>query len=360
MAKRPAARVAMMAVAAATAMSGMVSTGITAAAAHPDRVAKKQPLNSYELFSNHKTVHTSTDKKVTVEISAEHSKTSYYDGTTTHTIISNEASVTLGVPGGAESHSWQFQLDPGQFTANPKAGTGQIDTETSFGDYGLLKLTIKPAGKLHSTPSCNGKQTSTSRRVRLTGKLFLNTQSKGKHKLGHVGSRSKKNFSLVATLDGSYGSTGGTGCTSKLDCSDGLSMNASDGATHVSMFGSNDKAHAVVSAYRTVDLTSPKDATRSDSVYGQARKLIVRKAGDGSHYVSVIGAGKRLTGSAKLSSTSTPTPEKDQYCKGDVTDTSYFATLISGKKPLRFHETVFGTLKVNQSDEAGFTIIKKQ
>jgi hypothetical protein len=317
--------------------SGAIAAAHTAA-------ASKFPVTSYEIDSANIKVRSSTHKKLSYFLFID-SGTNSIDSSTNRgvTNAAKQASdLSVGLSRHSESHDWNFQLKRFSLRINVKKGTGTIRTGKTLKRFGKLTLKLSSAGKAHrSCPSSTGF--STSRKIRLTGTPKFNSNS-GKHGWGIVGAH---RLTIKATLGVDYG-------TPKSDCGGRPQVSCPSLGTFLDAFASSTDLNASglpgktarLSAFRQVNLHSPKGASRSDVLAGTARPLTAKQDTDGTTSWLIRAKSHNASGSATVTAPQSPSTST---C-GDTSSASYFgATWANGATKLALHGQIEPPISITGS-----------
>jgi hypothetical protein len=299
----------------------------------------------------------STDRRLRAELTATHPVG--YDNAT------DSIAVTLlkGASGRAEKHRWTFTVPASAWDID-SSGAGRIKPPVSaLAPFGKVGLTVHAIGD-PSTESCNGSIRTQTQKVSVKGTFFFDSRSKGAHKWGIVGSKSKRfAFSAPSTIV-TTDDLPATPCVNPghARCSSEVSWNAAN--TKVNLAGtsiSNKRASFI--ATRTKPLSSPVGATRTDELRAATKRLAIRRAGDDAASLAVA-ALKRATGRASLEAPAST--EFNLPCSKDGTDytqtyTTWHGDYTNGDSVLTAHAQVFGSIRlasVEGPGNASFTVAK--
>jgi hypothetical protein len=362
-----------LAAGAVTSATAAASASAHAASAHaasaPTASAPKAkfPVTSFEIDSHLTKVHSSTHKLLTFFVFISNGSSGLPD------IASQTAGITVGLSpqrgsgvvlaarprqdatlsaarskGTQESHEWGFGLKPSSLHINTKKGTGTVKTKKLLKSYGKFTLKLSPAGKAHKSCSASTGFTST-RKVRLVGSSRFNTKS-GKHGWGVVGARKT---TLKATLTVDYG-TPECGQPTMNQCpSVGIFVDTFSNHTDVGA-SSAPGQKSRVTAFRQVNLSSPKGAVRSDLLAGTAKPLKAKHDADGNLTFLISPRSSNASGSATVTA---PPPPGTTTCKKTTTDFYFGATWTNGAKKFAMRGQIEKriTIKNNPNADAEVT-----
>jgi hypothetical protein len=291
----------------------------------------------------------STDHRLRVQLTATHPVG--YDDHADQVAIA----VLKGSSGSAETHRWSFDVPAAAWDVDA-TGAGTIDVpKSAIAPFGKVRLTVRAVGD-PTTQSCNGTVRSQTQKVSVGGTVFFDTRSKGAHRWGTVGSKSKRfafaaPSTLVTTDDLPATPCVGTGHAPCL-----AQVVWSAASPKVNLEGANtSNTRGSLLATRTKHLASPANATRTDVLRATTRQLAVKTGAGGGAGLAVV-AAKRASGSAKL--TAAESSAFSAPCTKDGTDhtqtyTTWDADYTNGAKPLAAHAQVFGAIKLGDMKGPG-------
>lgn len=252
---------------------------------------------------------------------------------------SEGTSVTVSLSRGKESHSWHYDAGDALKIEPDGGGTLQL-TSAQTGDRGKLDLKFSPT-KPATTKTCGGKVAYKSRPMAVTGIAQAKTETKA---WGTVGSATKAlTFQGAGSVYWSYDVT----CSdSHGTCEKSLGWSASNftesGWTYVS--GRSAGKSSTISGYRSVQLSKPEGASRSDSVTRPAPQPTFSSSGN-TATMTAEGSKGTLTVEAA-------NPFDDTYsCKAGTTEKtqkskSWSGTATNGSKAFIVGAQIFGAFKV--------------
>lgn len=319
-------------------------------------------VSSISLVSGTTAKTSTTGHKLYVRLDALHSDTSSSGGST------DTLNITLAnnkLIFGGESHNWSFKLPSGALTfttdsnGNPD-GNGTLNVPSSaISPFGVVNLKFAPTGN-PTTQQCNGQPSSQTQPVTLSGTFYFDSRSKGTHKWGAVGSKTKK-FSFSATNDvtTTYQSTD-VSClgNQQVPCASAISWFANHGG--VSFNGTSAGSTGSVFGSRTTNLSKPAGAIREDSNQGHSKPLTIKTRGSSSS-ISVVGTNG-TAGSATLKSSTKNGPFSNPCKNGTEQITAWSnASYKDGTTPLKLKMQIFGTLEMasNTGQQNGFAKVTK-
>lgn len=330
----------------------------TAATSHDTPIAISTGLNSGVTAAT-----SSTGHKLYVELNASHNSASASPATTDSLDI--ELANNKRIFGG-ESHTWSLKIPAGALTfetdssGNPD-GNGTLDvTSSAISPFGTVSLKFAPQGN-PTTQQCNGQPSSRTQPVTLNGTFYFDTKSKGSHKWGAVGSKTKKfTFSATNNVVTTYATTDFS-CIgpAQSPCVSAISWFANHGG--VSFNGSGEgKANGSVFGSRSTNLSKPDGAIREDANTGHSKPLVLKKKGS-STSLSVVGVNG-TAGSATLKASKKQGPFSNP-CKGGTEQITAWSngSYKNGSTPLKLKMQVFGSLTLanNSGQDDGFDKVTK-
>ena len=337
----------------------MVPTALTAIATAQVGVASAsaaQPTAAY-LNGTETAISSSTHTKLRLGVSAS----GYYAMSDPSTSVS----VALYRGGEQEEHSWTFSKP---VVASDLTAKGLQTLDFPLADtapYAVVNLhLVKP--KPPRIVSCDANNYDRVQRVQLSGILFLNTRSTGKHPWGHIGSKTKKfRFTGWSQLDVVYGG-GGYDCHEERNpCAATIEFEAAsaDGLTRFA--GDWTAKGGSLDAVHTTELTKPVGATRTDQVYStEPTPAITGAAGSAAAITVSTRKGSGESGSMTLRATGPGTTEEHacrshgKTIEGSETDWRN-ATAANGHPPLVFHEQIYGPIELAASNGINeFSVLK--
>jgi hypothetical protein len=264
-------------------------------------------------------------------------------------------SVSLGSKAGGESHSWSFTVPNNALSFSAGRGTLSIPAK-SLAPYGVMKLSLSGLGKVKKT-TCSKGEYFDNQKLHLTGVLYFDTRSTGKHKWGHFGNKHKKvSFKTAGSVTTIFGLRE-AGCPiitpPNPPCVNSVSWSSNDQMLSITGGTSGKKGYLYGTRY--VTLSKPKGAYRYDSVSVPAPAPKLKVAKNGSATLSV-GSSSPSTGSAKLTSKNAGAGDKESCGKkGTETTTSWSGTYTNGHPGLELHEQIFGAITLSNSDNGNFS-----
>jgi hypothetical protein len=370
------AAVAAAGLAAGSSLAAGAVTSTTAAASasgHLASAAKARfPVTSVEIDAHQKKVRSSTDKKLTFFLFVSERSSTLPTVSTSLTADltvglspqSGSGVVLAGRPrqdtgaapstGPQESHEWGFALRTSSLHINTKKGTGTVKSKKQLKGYGKFTLKLSPTGKAHkSCPASTGFRST--RKITLVGSSKFNTKS-GKHGWGVVGAHKMK---LKATLIVDHGSPDfDCGRPPVVTCSAslGVFVDSFVSRTDISASSAPGKS-ARLTAFREVDLSSPKGAVRSDFLGGTAKPLKAKQDTDGNLRVAISPTSSNATGSATV--TATPPPSSTSTCKKTSTDDYFGATWTNGAKKLSLRGQIEKRITIKNNTDADATVVSE-
>jgi len=259
--------------------------------------------------------------------------------------------IVLDTPTLAESHTWDVPV-PGAALTVSSTGSGTLKVPaTKLSPYGVIALKITPTGPSR-TMMCRGQLASKSRPVALAGKFLFNTHSHGTHKWGSVGSRHVK-FS-TATITWTY--QGASSCGSTIaPCMYGISFDLQQHGVELS--GTEAGRTGTLAGRRSVLLSRPKGASRSDSATGGA-KITLKIAHSNNATMKVVGT-RHAAGSAVLRSTA-PGGVGQSCGPADTPVESWNSGFSNGSPVLKLREQIFGAIHARAArTQAYFTKVAR-
>jgi hypothetical protein len=334
--------VSMAAVAAPAGATGTVGSAPT-----------KAVLKDVSFNGTSTTVTSSSHTKLVVEVEASAEQGS-----------AGSVSVELATPSFGESHDWSFQVPASAISIG--AGKGSIKVPAaSIAPYGTVSLKFSSAGKARKH-ACSAANYDLEQKVKVTGTFYFDSRSSGKHKWGHVGSKTKKfAFRAGSEIDRTYGS-GGFECENFTEpCASGTSFDAASPDFSVFIDGGSTGRHGSLSIERSTSLSAPAGAERNDFIEVAASAPKAKALGGGKERLTVS-APKRGAASGSFTLTATGKGKaSSQTCKAgkhkrhEKVTTWESTNFTNGKKPISFHEAIFGPLtEATSTGNAGFTITK--
>ncbi len=259
-------------------------------------------------------------------------------------------SVTLRAP--HESHTWSFSAPSSALKVN-SSGKGSVTLSASaMGGYGKLALHVKPVGAT-KTYRCQGQVVSKSRPVKVSGVMFADTKSSGRHKWGKVGSKTRSfTFAKPSSVSWQYDNTA-TCPTPKSTCYASLFWDASlfSSTAYSSLTGGTSRKSSYLSGYRSVQLHKPAGAHRSDSVTAKAPAPKLTVANDGSAVLTAkLGKGSAKIAAPAGSDNSTPcgTGGKQEH------SLTWSGSYTNGATSLKVPAQIFGAISMKNSASAGY------
>ncbi|HVV77449.1 MAG TPA: hypothetical protein VHC43_15595 [Mycobacteriales bacterium] len=313
----------------------------TAATAHDAPAAISTGLSSSATAKT-----SSTGHKLYVKVGATQSSVTATPAATDNLDISLADNKAIF---GGESHSWSFKIPATALTFNTDStgspdGSGTLDVPSSaLSPFGVVSLTFAPTGS-PTTQQCNGQPSSQTQPVTLSGTFYFDSRSKGSHKWGAVGSKTKKfTFSATNTVVTTYASTDFS-CVgpAQAPCASATSWFASHGGVTFdgSAAGSGDGR---VFGERSTNLSKPAGAIREDVNTGRSKPLSLKTKG-GSTSLSVVGA-HGTKGSATLKASKKQGPFNNPCKNGSEQVTAWNnASYKNGSTPLKIKMQIYGTL----------------
>lgn len=251
-----------------------------------------------------------------------------------------------------ESHEWTFAVKKSSLHINTKKGTGTVKSKKLLKGFGRFTLKVSPDGKAHK--SCPGSTGYTSSRtVTLVGSARFNTRS-GKHGWGVVGAH---RMTLKATLSVDHG-------TPDFDCGRTPQEQCPSVGIFVDSFLSNGDISASntpgeparLTAFRVVDLASPKGADRADFLGGEAKTLKLKHDPDGDVSFLISARSSNASGSATVSATP---PPSTSTCKHRSSDDYFPATWTNGAHRLALRGQIEKPMTVKNNDGASAQVVTK-
>jgi hypothetical protein len=252
----------------------------------------------------------------------------------------------------AEQHQWSFKVPKRAVSVSAK-GVSRIHlTSHRSGGYAVVSVKAGPHGRFnHST--CHGKTATRSRHVSLSGTFFLRTRSTGSRAWGSVGRAHRKlHFSANGTVLWTKPAAGNcSDSTTTFPCRSTLLWFTSGGVDEFElMAGENKGTGSLVSGSRSVPLSKPAGATRSDS----------NTLPDGSQNTFTDNGGSVTMQAAFRAGTATmtssvPVDRVVQRCaSGKKISIDFWpGTFTDGPVPIRVPEQIFGPLSVPDGSGAG-------
>jgi hypothetical protein len=266
-------------------------------------------------------------------------------------------SVTVGLPNGRESHTWRFNLPKKGISISAK-GSGHVKVSGAKTAH-FLVASLKVTGKGHTHKSkCQGQLVGASRKATVSGTFLVDTKAAW----GKVGStKQKMHFATTSTVYWSYANTATCPTppvTNACAASTSWSLSKSTATSYVSMYGGQSGKRAYVSGSRSVQLSKPAGASRSDFVTAaKAKKPKLTVHGDNTAVMKAF-AGK---GSATLTAT-TPAPPSLTPCgtgsKQESSQTWFGDGIHQNSPPAALPAKIYGAIKVPNSGFASFSKVK--
>ncbi|HWC36185.1 MAG TPA: hypothetical protein VG650_15370 [Mycobacteriales bacterium] len=325
----------------------------TAATAHDTPVATSTGLNSSITSTTSTTGH-----KLYVKLDASHSDATAAPGTTDTLDVELANNKTIF---GGESHTWSFKIPAGALTFDMDAsgnadGNGTLDVPSSaLSPFGMVSLKFAPKGS-PTTQQCNGQPSSQTQPVTLSGTFYFDTKSKGSHKWGAIGSKTKKfTFSATNNVVTTYATTDFS-ClgTQSAPCVSAISWFANHGG--VSFDGSGQgSSNGSIFGSRSTNLSKPAAAIREDANTGVSKALKLKTKGS-STSLSVVGTHGTV-GSATLKASKKQGPFSNPCKSGTEQITAWSnGSYKNGSSPLKLKMQIFGTLSLanNSGQSDGF------
>ena len=312
---------------------GTVAT-TTAWAAGSDVPARSGAQSSSTLAA--RTVLTSTTgKRLTLSVTAS--------GT------SRGSTVTIGVAQGNESHLWSFKARAADVKIGSTGGGTVTLSNAQTGNRGRLSLRITPQATI-GTRRCGTQVVSRSRPVAVSGIAFFTTGTAW----GNVG-RSTRAIALAGANNVTW-AYDVTCPTSTPSCTTSLTWSTfrSTATSTEGISGSSNGTTASITAFRSLTLSVPAGASRTDVVtvrsapvptFSQDGTSASLTATNGTGRVSVAGSGGFSDSSPCRTGTTTGTQQ----------DTSWFGTATNGATPFRVGAQVLGAFTVKDGSTASIS-----
>jgi hypothetical protein len=279
----------------------LAATPASAGASHePGNTRQRVATNSgpritgVELQSGAKKVVSSTHRKLRVRLDAFRS----IDGSSPNTV-----SATLETRNASESHTWTFRIRPRALKFQTTA-KGQLHLKAAASaPYATINLSFTPVGKSHLT-KCNGVPLSSTRNVRLSGRLSITSHSHGPDRWGAVGGlTSTFRFGSAARITFDY-DVSGTACGGgpPNPCSFGRFWQADHGTVSMSGEATSNKSRGTLLGQRTAKLHKPAGAVRVDSVTARTEPESLISEG-ANVALPIVAASHPASGRAEITST---------------------------------------------------------
>lgn len=322
-----------LAVVALAATSGTAVSAPSGTTATSTSAAAPAPYMRYA--SGSVTVKSSTGKKlnVTATVSA------YSDGA---------AGLSVRLANGGEDHSWSFVIPASSVKISNK-GVGSIKVPAKkLGGFGVVKLTIKSAGKLKPS-KCGGKVYMKSRTTKLAGTFFFNSKSKW----GKVGSKKKKFAFKSPRTHLYYDVECPPGPNTTLPCQTGVNWSGyrTTPKSQVTIHGTRNGKVSTIRGSRSTQLAKPKGAHRYDSVTKKVAAPKLTERADMSAKITMKGT----KGSGSANSTDPGFDHTGTCSTGTQHRRYWYAALANGKPPLQVKAQVFGDFKLPNKTDISFT-----
>lgn len=262
----------------------------------------------------------------------------------------SQVSIQVQTRSGVEEHDWNFDV-PTSVVSLSTTGKGRIHlTAKRTGGRATVLLRTSPVGGV-TRSTCHRKTATKTRHVTLTGTVLLHTRTHGKHAWGNLGSAHKAlRFStkskVVRTLRAA------SNCpTPEFPCRNTFAWQASGGPPGELDFfvGINQGAHAQIAGFRSVQLSGPPGASRSDILQFPQKapnQLIVATDHSATLQATFRGGTATLSGA--------PPPQKaTQPCgkagKKKVSVEFWSADFANGATPILLPAQVFGDISLADS-----------
>jgi hypothetical protein len=228
----------------------------------------------------------------------------------------------------------------------------------SIKPYGVVKLSISPAGKVKKQ-RCNASAHVTTQKLKVTGTMFFDSHSRGHHSWGQLGSKHKKMTFSGEGFEG-YGQMFTTCVATTSPCASSLTWSASNlSGSEQFVGGASGKTHGFIFASSVTDLSKPRNSTRSDSVSVRTPAPKLKRGKGNSATLTVPTAGGTATGGGKLASSQPGTSGQVPCGKSkSQTQLSWTASWKNRKPALLLRAAVFGSFKLNNGSQAVIDLTK--
>lgn len=272
---------------AAVAVVGLTLSGLTGIAAPPAMAAG---VTSIGLGSHLNKVQTSTGKTLKLFVTASKNTAS---GSTDKATVG----VTLSTHtpyGKGETHSWLFHVARSDFDYTASSGNGSVDT--SLGKYGTLNLSFSKTGQSSSKCAAGGSRTIV--KGRLHGAIHFDTNTNSWGKVDDKTFTFDMPNSITVSKSCNDGEGGGGTPTCYTQTTWSAPYDFSGDASFVS--GSSQtfsgKTRTVITASRTVQLSKPSGASRTDVLSASAPAPVI----NGNDLTVKTSSSGPVSGSAKI------------------------------------------------------------
>jgi hypothetical protein len=254
----------------------------------------------------------------------------------------------------AEEHDWTFKVPDTALSLSTK-GRGRIHlTSRRSAGYAIVSLKASPSGPA-TVSRCQGKVATRTRHLSLSGTLLLRTRSTGKRAWGAVGSSHRTlHFSTRSKV--TWVRDAATNCpTPTIACRSTFLWQASVGSFGDAAFLTSDNvgAHAEIGGLRSVPLTKPAGATRSDLVTlpdSSSNQLIVNSDGSATMQATFRGGTATLTAPQPASTDVAPCGNGTR----NVSVEFWSASFANGPTPIHVPAQIFGGFSASDTPAAGF------
>lgn len=263
----------------------------------------------------------------------------------------SNSQLAIGISRAGESHHFGFAI-PDSALSLSKSFSGKIapGTDNTL-PIAKLNLTATPRGAA-TTTKCAGKVTSRTQPLTLSGVFYLNTRS-GTNGWGAVGSTTKPfSFSTTATATRYYDAG---------DCETPYPNPACESSTYWTLSSSAATLNGTgkrVTAIRTVNLTKPAGAARSDVRTATARSAVLTQNNETKTARLVItGNGGSIKGKAVLNGKNRSLGDREPCGTAGKKlryASWYPATLASSRSPLTMKD-IYGTMQVTDPQYVGLS-----
>ncbi|HEX3901087.1 MAG TPA: hypothetical protein VHW74_18200 [Mycobacteriales bacterium] len=327
----------------------VVGTGVASAPAVVASAPHAAKPTSVSLDTSDPVVKSSTNQALHVALEASNNPS---------TPANDAINVVLskGIEDEGETHIWTFPISSSVLhVGSTGAGTLEVPAK-DIAPFGDVSLTFKPVGKIASK-SCQGKVTSETVNVSVSGVFFFDSKSTGKKKWGTVGSKRQFTFSATNFVTWLFSSAASENCVSSSSlCTGSLSWQAQAGAVSFDGTKTDSTSTGLVRASRAVKLSKPKGATRNDTSVGQTT-LPTLTGDDGvstAPTLTVSGNGTGVIGTAMITG-SAPTSDFSAPCgKGQTELTKFFTGIYTNGTPaLSVAEQIYGALTLKGTNVEG-------
>jgi hypothetical protein len=267
------------------AVVGLALSGLSAIAVPG---ASAAGVTSIALGSHLNKVHTSTGKTLKLFLTAsKNTANGSNDKASVGVILSTHTPYGKG-----ETHSWSFGVPRSDFDYTASSGNGSVDA--SLGKYGTLKLTFNKTSQSSSKCVVSGSRTIVKGRLHGAIHFDTNTNAWGKVDDGTFTFDTPNSISVSKSCNDGEGSGGTPTCFTATTWSGPFSSDGGFISGSSQTTGGTTKT--VISGSRTVNLSKPTGATRTDVLTASAPA----PSANGSTLTVKTSSSGPVSGSAKI------------------------------------------------------------